>query len=486
MVFVLLAGLARSPWAGAELASTPPLLGAPARVVLGSRQQLNVQLRELPGEGPVRTALNVGAVARVLERVRGVSLRLRLPRRRSPQELVLLVHRLHGPVYLYRIALSGRTSLPIRTRPHSRVWLQIGNRTVKRTMGARHRRWLELTIPPGVDNVHVRVVDNAGLTTERDVAVRRPAYRRLALAARELSPGAGATVYELVAAVAEPAAGPVHFEVVGPSAEPTRVTVSAQQPVPGRWVAQWRPSASGKYRVIARLGSERRELALGVAFRAANSQPSSLATSAAPLPAGARPLRRSPVPTGTLPKPGPRRDRLSVAKRPSRWRVSFGLGAGLVHNLGATLVPQLVLSVDLVWRWQRAGALGLRLEGGVSWSSERVVAPAPLPSAEVATLWFPVRLGLFYRAPERWPLVPYGGLAFVLQGLRSTSRADYAETSAQSEWVPGIAAFAGGELALWRLLPYVEVSWAHVPVGTSLVRGQTGGIGVQLGLRLRL
>lgn len=441
-------------------------LEAPTSIALGRRRRVDLVFPAPAGTGAVQSMVNVGKVQKLKVDGQRVRLRYVLPRNRSPQELLLLLYRDRGPAQLHRVALLGRTRLPISAKPGSQLTLRYGGTELLRKMGGRRHRRFRLVIPPGVDAVRVTVVDRKGETTEQSVKVTRPSYPRLLVLLRPEQNSPSAPHFRAVVVVAEARRGSApDISVVAPEdADRASKTINPQRVASGRYEAELTPYTLGAYRLKAVLGDETK-LSEPVQARFALPKPIVAATT---------------KPVATIERP-------SAPKiAPRRFFFDLSLAGGLLHNTGRLVSPLVSFSAGASYRFGRLGSLGLRFGAGFARATQTVPAPVGLADAEAGVSLIPLSLGPFYRGPVSWPVVPYALVAFALQLARSNSEAAWAENEAQLHVAPGFLAQLGAELPLGAVAIFTQGGFLYAKVDEADVKLLAGGIVAQLGVRLRL
>jgi hypothetical protein len=452
---------------GATAQDRPALTGAPKRIVLGARRWLKLTLARLPGEGEPQLTLNVGKLRRVKELPDGrLSFRIRLPRKRSPQELMLLARRPSGPIYVYRLPLLGRTRVRIRAKPRSTITFRYANQQLDKPMGRRRARRFRLVVPPGVDKVRVEVVAPDGTKNERDVKVKRPSYQRLLLGAAPVTNSSARPRFEIAAALAEGKKREERptLEVRAPAGQWR--TLPARIEGDGTLRATLLPRTRGEHRLRLTFAGQSQELALQAAH-------------AVPLPVS----RPAVVTTRPTSRPTSREVPTPEA---SRWALDVSLAAGLLYNTGELLSPAFALGVGVSYSLGSAGALGLRFGAALAWDSQTIAGPPGFDDAESSIFVIPLTLGPFYRGPASWPVVPYGGVAFALQLVVASSEASFTEERISTEVSPGVLGFAGAELPLGLVAPFLEAGFLYSRVESADVELLAGGLLVLAGARLYL
>lgn len=162
----------------------------PGPVVLGDLAAVPVQITAPePPEGesrPLRLSVNVGRFG-AIERVAPGRYRAlyELPTTRHPQVAFIAVWRETGPeapIHFFRIPLSGRTKLPVRTRAGATVKVLVEDRVFGPMIASRSGRVeVPIVVPPGVPEV---VATSTTVKTQSQATVDTgvPPYNRLTLA----------------------------------------------------------------------------------------------------------------------------------------------------------------------------------------------------------------------------------------------------------------------------------------------------------------
>ncbi|MCA9671129.1 MAG: hypothetical protein KC503_36275, partial [Myxococcales bacterium] len=197
--------------------AAPTITHSPSTVVLdGKRRTIEIVIRGLEGSLRVQTAVNVGDVDVIHAHHDKIEVYYRVPARRAPQRLCLLVWRGAGPVLLVRVPLLGQTKVPITTRPRARVTLSIaGRRFGPASSDDAGKLTMAVVVPPGVTRGHVEVVDDVGLTTRKPLDIARARYNPICMAVRRVAgPSARQPRFEIVAASAELDAPPPTLRAV--------------------------------------------------------------------------------------------------------------------------------------------------------------------------------------------------------------------------------------------------------------------------------
>lgn len=159
-------------------------------LVLGETEEVGVTLlapetAEDVGR-PLRVSVNVGSFGDV-QRVKAGEYRTtyRLPETRFPQVALVAVWRETGEkarIDFARIPLSGRTELPVRSKPGSMISVLVGEQTYGPVKADRRgRAKLPIAVPPGVLEVVATSSRGADLS-QGTVKVNVPKYNRMTLA----------------------------------------------------------------------------------------------------------------------------------------------------------------------------------------------------------------------------------------------------------------------------------------------------------------
>ena len=159
-------------------------------VVLGETTSVEVRLAAPePPEGesrPLRLSVNVGRFGPV-ERIEAGRYRAtyELPSTRHPQVAFVAVWRETGPeapIHFFRIPLSGRTTLPVRTKPGATVKVFVEESIFGPVIAAPNgRAEVPIVVPPGVPEV-VATSTTSKLQSQATVDTGVPPYNRLTLA----------------------------------------------------------------------------------------------------------------------------------------------------------------------------------------------------------------------------------------------------------------------------------------------------------------
>ncbi|MBW2731042.1 MAG: hypothetical protein JRH20_01545 [Deltaproteobacteria bacterium] len=334
-------------------------------------------------------------------------------------------------------------------------------------MGGKSRRYLRLAIPPGVKRINVEVVDKMGLKTRRKIRVRRPSYRRLALAVQPTENAASHPTFRVTIAVAEPGDESIELEVLGPN-EGDRLALKPVSKGPGRWEATFEPTATGELRIRGTLSAEG-------------------ATREAKVYARYAPTDEA------LPSPSPR-PRLATSRRvtppPKHDRgphFEIALGVGFLHNIGDFFSPQFSLACGATYGLGSAGSLGLRLGGSVAWKTQSISTsldgPADLEAASSRTVLAPLFIGPIYRGP-RWPVIPYASVNFVVQFVHTRNTASYTQERATLDVAPGVLTQVGAEWPLGRTSLFFQGGFLYSELENLDVTLLAGGISLEAGVRL--
>lgn len=441
--------LARPSAAGPELTTTPD------PIALGETQAARFEVRGLAGTGRVQVAVNIGAVASVEERGEVVTLRYRPPATRFPQLLCLLLWRERGEPAVLRVPLLGRAEVPILTRPSSQVTLAVGGKRFGPVPSGRTGQvTITALVPPGVTQGEATVVDAAGLTTRKPVAIPAPGYPTLALAHRPRRARDAQVALEIALAVVDAREARPVLELRPTGSEPVRL---APRAVGDHFRARWAP--------------ERRPAAGPLTLQAwLEDAPGLVQTAHAEIAA----LPPPPAPPAiVLPTPVP----------PPRARRLLGrvaLSAGVAHNGGALTSPRLGLELGADYP-VGPGRVGLQLGASFSWSSH---SPA-IASGQTSLLVVPLALGLGYRL-ELGRLTPYVAASFVAGLARSAGEGAASGSYSRTDFVPGVRAVLGGELRLGRGGAFLQAGYEHGRLDVPEIEGRVGGLLVEAGYRLWL
>lgn len=159
-------------------------------VVLGETTSVSVSISAPePPEGesrPLRLSVNVGRFGPI-ERLSAGRYRAsyELPTTRHPQVAFVAVWRETGPeapIHFFRIPLSGRTTLPVRTKPGATVKVLVESQVFGPVIASRRgRAEVPIVVPPGVPEV-VATSTTSKVQSRATVDTGVPPYNRLTLA----------------------------------------------------------------------------------------------------------------------------------------------------------------------------------------------------------------------------------------------------------------------------------------------------------------
>lgn len=103
------------------------------------------------------------------------------PRERFPQAAIVFVRGEEGLGWTV-VPLIGPTSLPLKTKPGSRVIVQVADRKSGPYMTDKEGRVkIPLLVPPGIRTARAAVTDASGNVSEKDIDLSPPPYKRLVL-----------------------------------------------------------------------------------------------------------------------------------------------------------------------------------------------------------------------------------------------------------------------------------------------------------------
>lgn len=432
-------------------------------LVAGTPALTTIEVRGMPGRGPLRVDASVGVVERVEERGAQAVLHYRLPTRPHPQRLCLLLWRAgDGPdarVVAARLPILARTVIPVQTRRNSRVTVRVGTQSFgPLSSGARGRLSAQVLVPPGVSEAFIEVVDEAGLTSRKRIAIQSPAYNELALAL--IPDGRGDRAgFRLAVATASP-------EGPAPQAQIGAELLPLAREEAGRWAARW----------TARALSPETELAIRVWLpgRAESARHAELRMATAATRGPATTVIK--VRPATAPPPAPREG----------LRADLGVSVGLMHNLGALLAPRVGAELGLDYPLPY-GRLGVRLVVGFARGDQRIPSGrSGLAEAESTVILFPFGGGLVYRL-SALRLSPFLFAGLLAQLVRSsTAAADYLPERIRHDWALGVLGLAGIEprLGPGRIFLQTGYQWCQLENPDLVLLG--GGIVVEGGYRLAL
>jgi hypothetical protein len=439
--------------AGAEVSAT-----SPGPLVAGTPALAAIEVRGVPGSGALRADASVGVVERVEERGALAILHYRLPARPHPQRLCLLLWRAgDARVVAARLPILARTVIPVQTRRNSRVTVRVGAQSFgPLSSGARGRLSAQVLVPPGVAEAIVEVVDDAGLTSRKRIAIHSPEYNELALA---LIPDERAAGFRLEVATAS-SDGPAPQAQIGAELLPL------PREEAGRWSARFTARGRSPEPLAIRVWLPgRAESARHAELRlAADAARGSVATVIKVRPA-------------TAPPPATPREGL---------RADLGVSVGMMHNLGALLAPRVGAELGLDYPLPY-GRLGLRLVVGFARGGQRIPSGRPgLAEAEATVTMIPFGGGLVYRL-SALRLSPFLFAGLLAQLVRSSTAApDYLPERIRHDWALGVLGLAGIEprLGPGRIVLQAGYQWCRIENPDLVLLG--GGIVVEGGYRLAL
>lgn len=448
-----------SPGARAEIT----VKTTPAPVVLGQGERVTIELRGVPGGGPVGAAVNVGRVESIQGEGDALRLSYRLPGERFPQQLCLLLWRRNRPgALVLRLPLNGHAVVPVETRRYSQVTLTVQGQVFgPKSSGASGQVKIHAVVPPGIESAAVEVVDAKGLTTRKRAEIRRPPYNLLALAVRPDRSDAERPLFAIQAAAAEPVEVPARIAVSDAAGRHRPTELEVTRISPGRWSAMWAPRERpepGRYAVKVWLPE----------------QPGSVTrrdVEVLPAPQPAEPVVETPPAPAAAPPP----------KRDLRWLV--GVATGLSHNLGDLLSARLGLEGGAdypLWRGRIAGILQLRL----GWASQDVPVPGHRPASSSVVL-APISIGAAYRLDLR-PVIPYVAAGLVLQIIRTHVEGEQTGERLRTDLAVGGLWQAGAELPLGPGGVFFQAGYQHSRLENEDIEGLAGGVLLEAGYRLAL
>lgn len=219
-------------------------------VLLGKTESVGVTitLDEPPGAEvrPLRVAVNVGTFSPA-ERVAPGRYKTTYlpPATRFPQVALIAVWRETGaeaPIEFLRIPLYGSTKLPVGAKPGSEVTAEVGDLSFGPVKVDRDGKVdLPISVPPGLNEVAVKVKEPKGGLANKKIAIEVPPYNRVTAA---LVPHA------IVADGQSEARLDVFYDLGGGNISASRVRVAAsvgevrlEKAEGGRYVYRYRPPA---------------------------------------------------------------------------------------------------------------------------------------------------------------------------------------------------------------------------------------------------
>jgi len=431
-----------------------------APLVAGEPGTRVIEVRGLPGAGEPRADVNVGAVERIEVAGDRTLVHYRLPEKPFPQQLCLLLWRKAegkaARVHATRLPILARTTIPVQTRRNSKVTIRVGSQSFgPLDTGARGRIRAEVLVPPAIREALVAVVDEAGLRSQKRIAIQTPAFNELAMALlADDRPGLPSFRLEVVAA--SPSSRAPLLQVGAESAPLERAGE-------GRWRAHWAPATrppEGLLPIRVWLPG----------------QPESQRFAQLQIAPGRLTVEVLKVRPAVLPPPPHRRAGL---------RADLGIAVGLMHNLGTLLAPRVSAELGLDFPLP-FGRLGLRLVASFARGSQQIPSGrTDLPDAEATVILLPFGGGLSYRMTSL-PLSPFVFAGLLAQLVRSSTSADYMPERLRHDWTIGVVGLAGIEprLGPGRIVLQTGYQWSQVENPDLVLLG--GGIVVEGGYRLEL
>ena len=474
-------------------AARPRLLSTrPAPLILGESGEAELLVR-LPGVWPadLQAAVNIGTLGRIERRGSQLSLRYRLPEKRFPQELALVLFSAKAPrrSMALRLALLARTQVEVRTRPRSTVHLRVAGRTYgpfsSGSSGALH---VPVVVPPAVGSAAVDVVDDKGMRSHKVIPIVQPPYTRFAALATQTGPASDPHFAIVIGPIR--AKGPLPKLVLVHEETQLRIELKAQRLRRGLATVGWAPSAAiprGSWRLHALDPALAATGATGLHLVLAGAKPASapkVIITPKEVPTS-RPLAPpKPAPRAAPPAPS----KLGSTPEPSRLAFDASLSAGLMHNFAALTMPRIAAALGLHYRYGHQ-RFGVELGIGIAWSSgaETLALAAagtdPI-QAQVsygltlaplhALLSYGYRLGRF---------ALYGAAGPVLQLVHSTSDSALSGSEASTDLALGALGRLRGELRLGPGGLLLGLGYQACRLDAA-VQGQLGGLFVETGYRL--
>jgi hypothetical protein len=428
----------------------------PNPIVLGRGTEVTFTVKGLSGKGRVFGDVNVGSVEGI-ETVGGtLRVHYRPPAASFPQVLCLVLWRDTGAdarVHVIRVPLLGETRIPVKTRPGSVVKVVVGGQVFGPVQAGNHGAVsVPVLVAPGARQARVEVTDDAGLHTERQVAISQVPYNRLAMAIVPKRSGSGDRPrMRVTAAVAVP------NDRRPPELQLGQETIPLARLESGLWSGLWaplRPPPPGKIPIRVHLPGHPE-----------SERHAELNRSHVGFDVNVLRVRPEPVLS---------RDRLQA---------DVGIGIGMAHNLGDLVAPRFGLEVGLEYRLP-LGLIGLRLFTSFSWSTQQVAA-GELEDAEASVMLIPIGGAVSYRVllPYLNPYVLWGCMA---QIVRTSIEASYTPERQRTDVVFGVLGLAGADRPLGpgRLFLQAGYQWSRVDNEEVVLLG--GGVVLEGGYRLEL
>jgi hypothetical protein len=439
--------------AAAELTVTT----TPSSIILGATPTVTIDIAHVPGQGTPLADVNVGAVERIEPRGGGVRLHYTPPAQRFPQLLCLAVWRdgtIDDPVHVVRLPLLAPTMIPVQTRHHSQVTVDVGGRTFGPvSSGGTGRLSIPVVVAPGDRRARVVVVDQAGLRTAREIAIVNPAYNQIVLALYPRSSGSSTPRFRIAVDSAEPSRLPPLLQVADQSVE--------LEPVPGGgWSVVWAPPRRPREGQVS-IKASLRDQPASVRYAQITIGPAAFSV---------RTLHVRPE-TGWRSTEGLRGD--------------LGLAIGMVHNTGDLFTFRVVVELGLDYPLPY-GRIGLRLFGGFSRAAQTIPGREGLADAESTVTLLPFGGGVTYRlTPVRYvpPTFFVGALA---QIVRTSNTAPYAAERLRYDVAPGVLALAGVEPRVGPGRFFLQAGYLWSRVQSPDIEILAGGVVVEGGYRLEL
>jgi hypothetical protein len=436
----------------------------PDPIVLGRGTEVTFTVKGISGKGRVYGDVNVGSVEGI-ETVGGtLRVHYRPPTASFPQVLCLALWRDTGAdarVHVIRVPLLGETRIPVKTRPGSVVKVVVGGQVFGPVQAGSHGAVsVPVLVAPGARQARVEVTDDTGLQTERQVAISRVPYNRLAMAITPKRAGGGDRPrMRVTVAVAVPNDQRAPELQLGQEAIPLARLES------GLWSGLWaplRPPPPGKIPIRVHLPGHPESERHAELNRSRGGFDVSV-------------LRVRPEPVLS-------RDRLQA---------DVGIGIGMAHNLGDLVTPRFGLEVGLEYRLP-LGLIGLRLFTSFSWSTQQfswstlqTAAADELEDAEASVMLIPIGGAVSYRVilPYLNPYVLWGCMA---QIVRTSIEASYTPDRQRTDVVFGVLGLAGADRPLGpgRLFLQAGYQWSRVDNEEVVLLG--GGVVLEGGYRLEL
>ena len=220
------------------------LVADPARLVLGKDASAALTVRA-PASAAVNLSASVGTVSAPQRDGDLWRARFTPPPLKAPTVALLLAQVEEGgarQLFWLSIPLSGADTMEIETRPGSKVSAEVAGVTVGPVIADKSgTARLPLTVPPGVAQGTLHIVDKLGNSSDRPLDLDPPPYSRVRVAARSAGASSAAPL-ELEIFVVKPDGTPDDDAKVGITADDGEVSIR-KRIAPGVYLARYLASA---------------------------------------------------------------------------------------------------------------------------------------------------------------------------------------------------------------------------------------------------